>query len=196
MMPPPGMAPGQMPPGAMMHGQMPQQVCCLLVVIGKTQSKGLVGFVLIWPLSSQVSENPPNHILFLTNLPEETNELMLSMLFNQSVTALSSLMFFCLSRQSLISVLHSGSLVSRKCAWFLVVTTSPLWSLTTRCRQALHETLYKALKSHRQMQWRSRLLRNKTTSDPGSSECSCDMCAFSFFKYEDYLLNEASKNYL
>ncbi|NWV04737.1 SNRPA protein, partial [Ptilonorhynchus violaceus] len=25
----------------------------------------------------------PNHILFLTNLPEETNELMLSMLFNQ-----------------------------------------------------------------------------------------------------------------
>uniref|UniRef100_A0A3B3X697 U1 small nuclear ribonucleoprotein A n=1 Tax=Poecilia mexicana TaxID=48701 RepID=A0A3B3X697_9TELE len=32
---------------------------------------------------SGVSENPPNHILFLTNLPEETNELMLSMLFNQ-----------------------------------------------------------------------------------------------------------------
>lgn len=55
---PPGMAPGQMPgaiPGQMMPGQMPQQV----------------------------SENPPNHILFLTNLPEETNELMLSMLFNQ-----------------------------------------------------------------------------------------------------------------
>lgn len=39
---------------------------------------------LCWPLSSQ-AENPPNHILFLTNLPEETNELMLSMLFNQSV---------------------------------------------------------------------------------------------------------------
>lgn len=36
------------------------------------------------PFSSlQLSENPPNHILFLTNLPEETNELMLSMLFNQ-----------------------------------------------------------------------------------------------------------------
>lgn len=43
---------------------------------------------LYWPLSSQVLENPPNHILFLTNLPEETNELMLSMLFNQSVTFL------------------------------------------------------------------------------------------------------------
>uniref|UniRef100_A0A3Q2CDD3 U1 small nuclear ribonucleoprotein A n=1 Tax=Cyprinodon variegatus TaxID=28743 RepID=A0A3Q2CDD3_CYPVA len=34
-------------------------------------------------MPQQVSENPPNHILFLTNLPEETNELMLSMLFNQ-----------------------------------------------------------------------------------------------------------------
>ncbi|XP_075892296.1 U1 small nuclear ribonucleoprotein A [Nelusetta ayraudi] len=64
MMPPPGMAPGQMPPGAippggLMPGQMPGQ------------------------MPQQVSENPPNHILFLTNLPEETNELMLSMLFNQ-----------------------------------------------------------------------------------------------------------------
>ncbi|XP_055376632.1 U1 small nuclear ribonucleoprotein A [Condylostylus longicornis] len=28
-------------------------------------------------------EQPPNQILFLTNLPEETNEMMLSMLFNQ-----------------------------------------------------------------------------------------------------------------
>nr|XP_033811211.1 U1 small nuclear ribonucleoprotein A [Geotrypetes seraphini]XP_033811212.1 U1 small nuclear ribonucleoprotein A [Geotrypetes seraphini] len=61
MMPMPGMAPGQMmgggmPPGQMMPGQM---------------------------APSQISENPPNHILFLTNLPEETNELMLSMLFNQ-----------------------------------------------------------------------------------------------------------------
>ncbi|PWA16210.1 hypothetical protein CCH79_00020121 [Gambusia affinis] len=32
---------------------------------------------------SQVPDNPPNHILFLNNLPEETNEMMLSMLFNQ-----------------------------------------------------------------------------------------------------------------
>ncbi|XP_028263186.1 U2 small nuclear ribonucleoprotein B'' [Parambassis ranga] len=31
----------------------------------------------------QVPDNPPNHILFLSNLPEETNEMMLSMLFNQ-----------------------------------------------------------------------------------------------------------------
>ncbi|KAG8541274.1 hypothetical protein GDO81_029363 [Engystomops pustulosus] len=62
MMPPPGMAPGQMPPGGMPHGQMmPGQMAPM----------------------QPISENPPNHILFLTNLPEETNELMLSMLFNQ-----------------------------------------------------------------------------------------------------------------
>jgi len=34
-------------------------------------------------LSPQVLDNPPNYILFLNNLPEETNEMMLSMLFNQ-----------------------------------------------------------------------------------------------------------------
>uniref|UniRef100_A0A8C2ZCI1 Small nuclear ribonucleoprotein polypeptide B2 n=1 Tax=Cyclopterus lumpus TaxID=8103 RepID=A0A8C2ZCI1_CYCLU len=32
---------------------------------------------------SRVPDNPPNYILFLNNLPEETNEMMLSMLFNQ-----------------------------------------------------------------------------------------------------------------
>ncbi|KAI1894679.1 hypothetical protein AGOR_G00118240 [Albula goreensis] len=31
----------------------------------------------------QTPDNPPNYILFLNNLPEETNEMMLSMLFNQ-----------------------------------------------------------------------------------------------------------------
>uniref|UniRef100_A0A3Q3DWP5 Small nuclear ribonucleoprotein polypeptide B2 n=1 Tax=Hippocampus comes TaxID=109280 RepID=A0A3Q3DWP5_HIPCM len=34
-------------------------------------------------LTRQVPDNPPNYILFLSNLPEETNEMMLSMLFNQ-----------------------------------------------------------------------------------------------------------------
>ncbi|KAL3995753.1 olfactory receptor [Sarotherodon galilaeus] len=33
--------------------------------------------------SRGVPDNPPNYILFLSNLPEETNEMMLSMLFNQ-----------------------------------------------------------------------------------------------------------------
>ncbi|BFZ05235.1 hypothetical protein BsWGS_08274 [Bradybaena similaris] len=32
---------------------------------------------------SSIPEQPPNQILFITNLPEETTEMMLSMLFNQ-----------------------------------------------------------------------------------------------------------------
>lgn len=32
---------------------------------------------------SALAEQPPNNILFLTNLPEETNSMMLTMLFNQ-----------------------------------------------------------------------------------------------------------------
>ncbi|XP_075719215.1 U2 small nuclear ribonucleoprotein B'' isoform X2 [Rhinoderma darwinii] len=35
------------------------------------------------PQNQLVPDNPPNYILFLNNLPEETNEMMLSMLFNQ-----------------------------------------------------------------------------------------------------------------
>lgn len=34
-------------------------------------------------VNNSTAEQPPNQILFLTNLPEETNEMMLSMLFNQ-----------------------------------------------------------------------------------------------------------------
>ncbi|XP_046997111.1 U1 small nuclear ribonucleoprotein A-like [Schistocerca americana] len=34
-------------------------------------------------VSTAVPEQPPNQILFLTNLPDETSEMMLSMLFNQ-----------------------------------------------------------------------------------------------------------------
>ena len=33
--------------------------------------------------NAAVPEQPPNQILFLTNLPDETSEMMLSMLFNQ-----------------------------------------------------------------------------------------------------------------
>lgn len=39
--------------------------------------------LLSFDLFLQVPDNPPNYILFLNNLPEETNEMMLSMLFNQ-----------------------------------------------------------------------------------------------------------------
>jgi len=35
------------------------------------------------PAVNTIPEQPPNQILFITNLPEETNEMMLSMLFNQ-----------------------------------------------------------------------------------------------------------------
>lgn len=35
------------------------------------------------PAAPALPEQPPNQILFITNLPEETNEMMLSMLFNQ-----------------------------------------------------------------------------------------------------------------
>lgn len=64
MMPPPAMGPGHIPPVSVSHGQM---------------MHGPMG-----PLPpAHLAENPPNHILFLTNLPEETNEMMLSMLFNQ-----------------------------------------------------------------------------------------------------------------
>uniref|UniRef100_A0A8C4W6H6 Uncharacterized protein n=1 Tax=Gopherus evgoodei TaxID=1825980 RepID=A0A8C4W6H6_9SAUR len=34
--------------------------------------------------NQQVSDNPSNNIVLLNNLPEETNEVMLSMLINQS----------------------------------------------------------------------------------------------------------------
>jgi hypothetical protein len=33
--------------------------------------------------TATTTEQPPNQILFLTNLPDETNEIMLGMLFNQ-----------------------------------------------------------------------------------------------------------------
>ncbi|NWT76521.1 SNRPA protein, partial [Prunella himalayana] len=61
--PPPGMipAPGMAPNPGIPPGMAPQP-----------------GMAPI-PTPQPLSENPPNHILFLTNLPEETNELMLSM---------------------------------------------------------------------------------------------------------------------
>ena len=37
------------------------------------------------PQMQAAVEPPPNHILFLSNLPDETTQLMLSMLFQQLV---------------------------------------------------------------------------------------------------------------
>lgn len=50
------------------------------------------------------AEQPPNQILFLTNLPDETSEMMLSMLFNQYVPNLSICTLFIIfkNRTSLI----------------------------------------------------------------------------------------------
>jgi hypothetical protein len=48
----------------------------------------IVSFIFTAPAavtaqSTTVAEQPPHYILFLTNLPEETSEVMLSMLFSQ-----------------------------------------------------------------------------------------------------------------
>ncbi|CAL8334139.1 unnamed protein product [Lota lota] len=47
------------------------------------QTPYLSGTCSLWEPLFSVPDNPPNYILFLSNLPEETNEMMLSMLFNQ-----------------------------------------------------------------------------------------------------------------
>lgn len=53
-----------------------------------------------------VPEQPPNQILFLTNLPDETSEMMLSMLFTQSVS-----LFFLVGRITLVLLtLHTSVL--------------------------------------------------------------------------------------
>lgn len=54
----------------------------------KDQAKQQVGYHSGVPahpgmMNAAVPEQPPNQILFLTNLPDETSEMMLSMLFNQ-----------------------------------------------------------------------------------------------------------------
>uniref|UniRef100_A0A8C5DA03 RRM domain-containing protein n=1 Tax=Gouania willdenowi TaxID=441366 RepID=A0A8C5DA03_GOUWI len=49
----------------------------------KKEKKKKAQELLIAPQKDQVPDNPPNYILFLNNLPQETTEMMLSMLFNQ-----------------------------------------------------------------------------------------------------------------
>ncbi|KPJ07486.1 U2 small nuclear ribonucleoprotein B'' [Papilio machaon] len=50
----------------------------------KDASRGVIpGFGQPNMLNNVNAEQPPNQILFLTNLPDETSEMMLSMLFNQ-----------------------------------------------------------------------------------------------------------------
>ena len=55
----------------------------------KTEETGLsINDIFVGPPLPRMEEddgsnNPPNHILFLTNLPPETQEGMLNMLFNR-----------------------------------------------------------------------------------------------------------------
>lgn len=50
----------------------------------KDPSRAAVGAFSQGGLLNNINiEQPPNQILFLTNLPDETSEMMLSMLFNQ-----------------------------------------------------------------------------------------------------------------
>ncbi|CAB0031541.1 unnamed protein product [Trichogramma brassicae] len=52
----------------------------------KEQAKSAPGYTpshMGMPGNNAVPEQPPNQILFLTNLPDETSSIMLSMLFNQ-----------------------------------------------------------------------------------------------------------------
>jgi len=49
----------------------------------QAQSMALAAAAAQQTPSGPVMDAPPNQILFLTSLPEETNEMMLSMLFNQ-----------------------------------------------------------------------------------------------------------------
>lgn len=54
----------------------------------------------------------------------------------------------------------SGSRGSKRCVLFQVVTTSPLWSLTTKCRPVQPGKPYRASRSRKLTRWKSRLLKN------------------------------------
>ena len=115
-------------------------------------------------------ESLPHHILFLTNLPEETNEMMLSMLFNQSVLAWSTLICFwnCLSYPWIFCL---GSLASKRCDLCPVATTSPSWSSRTRSKQEPLKTRCRASRSLPLLQWRFHLQRNDLDLPPQPSSC-------------------------
>ena len=81
-----------------------------------------------------VDNAPPNQILFLTNLPEETNEMMLSMLFNQVDIIINSLL-----NGSHSYCPFSSSLDSRRSDWCLEGTTLHLLSLKRRCNRQLSQ---------------------------------------------------------
>ena len=90
-----------------------------------------------------VDNAPPNQILFLTNLPTETNEMMLSMLFNQFPGFKEVSVNNCNIVLRLIFVLLFRSV------WFPGVTTLPSWSLSLRCSPPPPGTRCRASRSPR-----------------------------------------------
>ena len=86
-----------------------------------------------------VDNAPPNQILFLTNLPEETNEMMLSMLFNQVSIIIRRYLCIWL-KGSYSHPSFSSSLDSRRSDWSLEGTTLHLLSLKLRCNLQLPGT--------------------------------------------------------
>jgi RNA recognition motif-containing protein len=78
-------------------------------------------------VSAAVPEQPPNQILFLTNLPDETNEIMLSMLFSH------------------FSGFKEVKLVP-------IATTLHLWNLKMNFSLVLLKMHLKVLRSHLPMQ--------------------------------------------
>ena len=64
------------------------------------------------PSVQGVDNAPPNQILFLTNLPQETNEMMLSMLFNQFPGFKEVGIFFCCC-MSVYPVISCNRLIDR-----------------------------------------------------------------------------------
>lgn len=101
------------------------------------------------------AEQPPNQILFLTNLPDETSEMMLSMLFNQYGFSIFCIIWF-------INILKTLDFLDlKKFVLFLIGTILRLWSLKTNCSLGLPKMLYKALKLHLHTPWKFHLRRNK-----------------------------------
>ena len=65
------------------------------------------------PSVQGVDNAPPNQILFLTNLPQETNEMMLSMLFNQFPGFKEVRIFFFCCCMSVYPVISCNRLIDR-----------------------------------------------------------------------------------
>ena len=87
-------------------------------------------------VSAAVPEHPPSQILFLTNLPDETNEIMLSMLFSQ---------FPGFKEVRLVQI----------------ATTLHLWNLKMNFSLVLLKMHFKVSRSHLPMQWKYHLPRSE-----------------------------------